>query len=274
MSADQTPHFSSPSTVAPLPAQSNSDVGAIPAFPEVIRLTREISEHIVLAVERTPLELDPFPHIFIDGFFPDAIYQELFANLPADDFYTPLIHKDSVGADGSSPRIQASLSEERLVELPEGRCRDLWTAAARAAQEPAVKMALLRKLEPGIRERHREPLEEIVAFSRPALNRDVAGYKILPHPDTKAKVMSGLIYFPVNESQRDLGTSLYRRKPKFPGMKPRFECIKTAPFAANSGIVFAVTKRSFHGREPIPENSDIRNYFALTYYSDPTRRGY
>ncbi|GAF76580.1 unnamed protein product, partial [marine sediment metagenome] len=57
-------------------------------------------------------------------------------------------------------------------------------------------------------------------------------------------------------------------------LKPRFDCVKTMPFAPNSGIVFAVSKRSFHGREPLPENCGIRDYFALTFYNDPTRRGY
>jgi hypothetical protein len=35
-----------------------------------------------------------------------------------------------------------------------------------------------------------------------------------------------------------------------------------------------VTKRSFHGREPLPEGCGVRDYLALTYYDDPTRRGY
>lgn len=240
----------------------------------VAELQEEMRAHLVAAIEATPLIEEPFPHVFIEGCFPTALYEELRAHLPDDDFYEPLIHKDSVREDGSSPRIQAPLSEERLPLLPEGRARDLWTAATRATQDPSVKLALLRKLEPGIRERYKEPLEEIEAYSRPALNRDVSGYKILPHPDTKAKVMSGLIYFPNDESQEGLGTSLYVRRMKIPGLKPRFDNVATVPFAGNHGLVFAVTKRSFHGREPLPENSGIRNYLALTYYNDPTRRGY
>jgi hypothetical protein len=240
----------------------------------VARLERELRDHLIEAIERTPLQTDPFPYIFIEGCFPQALYEELLAELPGDDFYDPLIHKDSVRDDGSSPRIQASLSEERMPLLPAGRRRDLWTAVTRATQDDGVKLALLRKLEPGIRERYSEPLEQIEAYSRPALNRDVTGYKILPHPDTKAKVMSGLIYFPRNAEQRGLGTSLYVPTRRIPGLKPRFRNVKTVPFQANSGLVFAVTKRSFHGREPLPEDCGVRDYLALTYYNDPTRRGY
>jgi len=134
-------------------------------------------------------------------------------------------------------------------------------------------MALLRKLEPGVRERYDQPLEEIEAYSRPALNRDVPGYKILPHTDTKAKILSGLLYLPLSEDQRGRGTSLYTPRISIPGFK-RFNLVKTVPFAPNTGAVCAVTRRSFHGREPIPEGSGIRNYFALTYYNDPTQRGY
>ncbi len=50
--------------------------------------------------------------------------------------------------------------------------------------------------------------------------------------------------------------------------------MKTVPFQGNCGLVFAVTKRSFHGREPLPEGCGVRDYLALTYYNDPTRRGY
>jgi hypothetical protein len=156
---------------------------------EVARLERRIRDQLIAVIEGAPLETDPFPYLFLEGCFPADLYAELLEHLPEDDFYEPLIHKDSVRPDGSSPRIQASLSEERLALLPVGRSRELWTAVARAAQDRDVKLALLRKLEPGIRERFSEPLEEIEAWSRPALNRDVSGYKILPHPDTRAKVL-------------------------------------------------------------------------------------
>ena len=243
------------------------------ASDEVAALEEAIRAHLVAAIEATPLVPEPFPFIFIEGCFPEALYQELHANLPADDFYEPLLHKDAVRPDGSSARIQASLSEDRLHLLPQGRVRDLWTAVTRATQDQSVKMALMRKLEPGIRERFEAPLEQIEAYSRPALNRDVSGYKILPHPDTKAKIMSGLLYFPQDEDQKGLGTGLYTPRRRVPGFK-RFDLVKTVPFAPNSGLVFAVTKRSFHGREPLPEGCGIRNYLALTYYNDPTRRGY
>lgn len=241
---------------------------------EVAALELRLRNHLIDAIERTPLETEPFPHIFIEGCFPAEVYAELLAALPADDFYTPLIHKDSVRDDGTSPRIQASLSEERMPLLPAGRQRDLWTAVTRATQDDRVKLALLHKLEPGIRERHSKPLEEIEAYSRPALNRDVSGYKILPHPDTKAKIMSGLIYFPRTDAQVGLGTSLYVPIRRLLGLRPRFQLVKTAPFQANGGLVFAVTRRSFHGREPLPEGCGVRDYLALTYYDDPTRRGY
>ena len=241
---------------------------------EVDALERRMREHLVAAIERTPLRTDPFPYVFIEGCFPTDLYEALRDELPADAFYEPLIHKDSVRDDGTSPRIQASLAEDRLHLLPEGRQRDLWTAVTRATQDDRVKLALLRKLEPGIRERFSEPLEQIEAWSRPALNRDVSGYKILPHPDTKAKVLSGLIYFPRSDAQRGLGTSLYVKQLKIPGLRPGFRLVETVPFQANCGLVFAVTKRSFHGREPLPEGCGVRDYLALTYYNDPTRRGY
>jgi len=243
-------------------------------YDDIGELTTEMRDHLLVAIDRSPLEADPFPYVFIEGCFPDAIYQEILATLPEDEFYGPLIHKDSVRPDGSSPRIQASLSEDRLSERLPGRPRTLWTALTRATQDDALKFALLRKLEPGIRERHDGPLETIEAWSRPALNRDVAGFRILPHPDTRAKIMSGLIYLPRSEDQIGLGTSFYVRKRKLAGFKHCFDRVKTLPFKANCGVAFAVTRRSFHGRERLPVGCGIRDYLALTYYNDPTRRSY
>lgn len=131
-------------------------------------------------------------------------------------------------------------------------------------QDDGVKLALLRKLEPGIRERHAEPLEQIEAYSRPALNRDVSGYKIPPHPDTKAKVMSGLIYFPKSDAQRRLGTSLYVPTRSFLRKKPGFRRVKTVPFQANCGLVFAVTNRSLHGHERLPRRTRTSSAAAST----------
>lgn len=274
MSSSPIP-IASPGAAGQPVSRGGASANAAPeTITEVDALERRLREHLVAAIERTPLRTDPFPYVFIEGCFPTDLYEALRDELPDDAFYEPLIHKDSVRDDGTSPRIQASLAEERLHLLPEGRQRDLWTAVTRATQDDRVKLALLRKLEPGIRERYSEPLEQIEAWSRPALNRDVSGYKILPHPDTKAKVLSGLIYFPRTDGQRGLGTSLYVKQLKIPGLRPGFRLVQTVPFQANCGLVFAVTKRSFHGREPLPEGCGVRDYLALTYYNDPTRRGY
>lgn len=234
----------------------------------------EIEEHLVNSIEASPLRSEPFPYVYIEGFFPEDIYKELLAMLPGNEFYEPVMHKDAVRRDGSSSRIQASLSPDRLDYFPAGPARELWTDVVKALQADSVRMALLSKLEPGIRESYSEPLEEISAYSRPALNRDVAGYKILPHPDTKAKVMSGLIYLPNHEKQSGLGTSFYVRDRRGFRMRPSYKRVVTLPFAPNSGPVFAVSKRSFHGREPLPEGCGIRDYLAMTFYNDPTRRGY
>ena len=274
MSSASVPTSDSRRAPAPFPNPGSESPQSSAAGFERASLERTLCEHLLEAIARTPLETNPFPYVFIEGCFPTDVYEELREALPADDFYEPLIHRDSVRDDGSSPRIQASLSEDRMHLLPAGRSRELWTATTRATQDDEIKFALMRKLEPGLRERYVEPFEQIEAYSRPALNRDVSGYKILPHPDTRAKVMSGLIYFPSSAAQHGLGTSLYVLNPRVLGLKPAFRRVKTVPFQANCGLVFAVTNRSFHGREPLPKGCGVRDYLALTYYNDPTRRGY
>lgn len=110
MSSSPVPS-SFPSGVYESPSRPAAHRG-VPPSPgaEIARLESAMRDHLVQAIERTPLETDPFPYVFIRGCFPEALYEELLAALPSDDFYEPLIHKDSVRDDGSSPRIQAPLS--------------------------------------------------------------------------------------------------------------------------------------------------------------------
>ena len=46
--------------------------------------------------------------------------------------------------------------------------------------------------------------------AKPVLYKDSDGYQIKPHPDTRNKVVTMQLYCPKDESQADLGTTLYQ----------------------------------------------------------------
>jgi hypothetical protein len=51
------------------------------------------------------------------------------------------------------------------------------------------------------------------------------------------------------------------------------EKVEQLAFEPRAGYAFAVTRRSWHGRETIPLGAGVRNSLLLFYYDDP-RRGW
>ena len=89
--------------------------------------------------------------------------------------------------------------------------------------------------------------------------------------------MTTQLYLPADESQREFGTTLYKRSlkgriirelNKISSTKRReFEQLKTFPFLPNSGYAFIVGKKSWHGREPVPEGLGSRFSLMNIYYN-------
>ena len=97
-------------------------------------------------------------------------------------------------------------------------------------------------------------------YPQPVLYADFDGYAIKPHPDTRRKVLTMLIYMPEDESQRDLGTTVYKISPMGVFAWKSYGLVKekTAPFLPNTGFAFVVIHpahnllhTSWHGRDTI-----------------------
>ncbi len=113
-------------------------------------------------------------------------------------------------------------------------------------------------------------------FPRPVVYADLDGYAIKPHPDTRRKVLTMQIYLPEDETQRDLGTTIYKISPMGVFAWKSYGLVKdkTLPFLPNSGYAFVVIhpaysllKSSWHGREAIsvpverPRLSILNTYY-------------
>jgi hypothetical protein len=102
-------------------------MGTLPQAPvapsaEAAALEEEICTHLVAAIEAAPLTREPFPFISLRGCFRDTLYQELLANLPGDDFYEPLLHKDSVRSDSTSRASRARSPRTGSISCPRVGC--------------------------------------------------------------------------------------------------------------------------------------------------------
>src|SRR5262249_23066956 len=116
---------------------------------------------------------------------------------------------------------------------------------------------------------------QLAGYARPTLYREVEGFEIPPHPDTRKKVVTMHLYLPADRSQLDLGTALYRRRLlawPLGGLRPRFVKVKQFAFAPNSGYAFvvnnALTKKSWHGRETLPPGAGVRNTLLNTFFEE------
>jgi len=112
--------------------------------------------------------------------------------------------------------------------------------------------------------------------AKPVLYKDSDGYQIKPHPDTRKKVVTMQLYCPVDDSQADLGTTLYQASLKglFHVGSYCLEPVKTIPFLPNVGYAFVVLKAyhtlsqmSWHGR-PKVKTTAPRITILNTFYRD------
>jgi hypothetical protein len=232
-------------------------------------------DSLLAALGRAELHERPFAHALLAGAIPPDLFAELRAFLPATDVYLPDNPKKYGRPDGSVARALLPLDAEGLAPLPEPS-RSAWGGVARALASPELKERVFRLLARDLSRRFRVPparLDTIEAHPRPCLVRDLPGYWIEPHPDTRAKIVTLQLYLPSKESPADLGTSFYRLRPwSFPRTGRLLEEFRRAPFVPGSGYAFAVGPFSWHGVERIREGAGPRDSILLFYFRDPGRR--
>jgi hypothetical protein len=206
----------------------------------------------------------PYPLIRFRDFFPSDFYVDRFA-----------------GLNGDGTRREYALYDERSDPGSE-ESRELWSIVRRVLASTEVASALREKLDEGFRIRSRRSGEAwpVPMHPRPVLYTDLNGYAIKPHPDTRRKVLTMQIYLPSDDSQRELGTAIYKISPMGVFAWKSYGLVKdkTVPFLPNSGYAFVVIhpafsllRSSWHGREAITVPVEKPRLSILnTYYRDPS----
>ncbi len=242
---------------------------------------QEILRHMLRVVERTAAEHEPFSHIYFENIFPGHVYSDMMAAMPAPECYRAINAYKHSRDDGVSTRDVLPLEPDSLAALDPAQ-RVLWQGVAAALSAPELKAAVFRKLAPDLSLRFSMPqseVERIVAYTKPSLLRDLEGYEIPPHPDGRAKIVTMQLYLPRDNSQLELGTSLYKRR--FTSLRGlvswhgRFKKVKQFRFAPNSGYAFVVSnslrRKSWHGRECLPPGSGVRNSILNLFFANDER---
>src|SRR5215475_4962985 len=228
-----------------------------------------LRSHLINVLTAAQLEREPFCHIYIQRMFPSEVYSLLLRNLPPKDLYTPLNPRKWVRADGSSTRDIFFLTADNLARLSL-ESAGLWSMFVRAVTDDQFKRAVFAKLAPDLAQRFgvaEDAVPDIECGHEIMLVRDTEDYVIKPHPDGLNKFVTFQFYLPSDETQLELGTSLFRRRRGI--FRSHFEEVKGFPFRPNSAYAFPVSespdRTSWHGRERLSGFTGVRNTLMLLF---------
>ena len=223
-----------------------------------------LRDFVVAAVDAAVASDAPFYHLVLDRVFPDDIYTAMLANMPASSDYRPM-HGRSKGldlADGTHTRVKIDLFPEYIRHLkPEKRA--VWDLVGRALCSAAVRNAFVRRLKPALQRRFGPGYAKVGMFPIPVLTRDIPGYLITPHTDTRWKGITVQLYLPRDLSTPHIGTIFHRKLSDGTLTKET-----QMTFAPNSGYAFAVGTDTWHSADRIGNEVKTRDSILLTYFVD------
>jgi hypothetical protein len=228
--------------------------------PEVEALVRALVTNFEagVAVER------PFFHLEFDQVFPDDIYAEMISAMPSNvDYRAEPGHRNgNLLPDGRSTRVKIDLFPEYVRQLNESKFR-IWDVVGRALRSREVQAVFMRRLAPGLKRRFGDASGEIDLYPIPILTRDIPGYRIYPHVDSRWKGITVQLYLPRDEAATHIGTIFHDRLPD-----GRLTKASQMKFAPNTGYAFAVGEDTWHSADPVGAEVDTRDSILLTYYVD------
>jgi hypothetical protein len=229
------------------------------------RLVAErLRDFVVASVEAAPAFDAPFTHLVLDRVFPEDVYAAMLANMPEAGDYRPM-HGRAKGndlADGTHTRVKIDLFAEYIRHLP-GEKRALWQLVGGALCSGAVKNAFVRRLAPALEQRFGTGYPDVGMYPIPVLTRDIPGYRITPHTDTRWKGITVQLYLARDRSTTHIGTIFHEKLAD--GSLPK---AKQMSFSPNTGYAFAVGTDTWHSADPVGTEVKTRDSILLTYFVD------
>ncbi len=225
---------------------------------------QRLREFVAAAVDTALASESPFGHLVLDRVFPDDVYAAMLANMPEAVDYRPM-HGRAKGhdlPDGTHTRVKIDLYPEYIRHLPPQK-RAVWDVVGRALCSAPVREAFKRRLAPGLQRRFGSDYGKVGMFPIPVLTRDIPGYLITPHTDTRWKGITVQLYLPPDCSITHIGTIFHKKL-----ADGSLEKTKQMSFAPNSGYAFAVGTDTWHSADRIGPEVKTRDSILLTYFVD------
>lgn len=219
---------------------------------------------LLYRVGNAAVQYFPFPHIYVRDLFPADFYRRLRAHLPPANAYTTLRKLKRVRDDYPDTRLVLPLEAQHLSALDEPQ-RSFWQTLIAWLRGPEFGSLVLSRFQPALEQRFGRIADQQFA-TEALLVRDHATYRLPPHTDSPAKVVSLLFYLPHDDMLSHLGTSIYLpsdRKPIAEGDASRaseqYDRLFTMPYTPNTLFAFVNTPNAVHGVEPIGQSEVYRD---------------
>jgi hypothetical protein len=225
------------------------------------RAAARLANFVAQSVDNARAVEKPFFHLEFDRVFPDDIYAQILRLMPESSDYRSM-HGQSKVKDGTQTRVKIDLFPEYIRSLPAEK-RALWDVVGRALCADPVKQAFIRRLAPGLSKRFGADFAKVGMYPIPILTRDIPGYMIPPHTDTRWKGITVQLYLPADDANTDIGTIFHDVLPD--GSKPKATQMRFAP---NTGYAFAVGDDTWHSADPVHNRVKTRDSILLTYFVD------
>ena len=228
------------------------------------RAVERLADYIAQSIEAARAVEKPFFHLEFDHVFPDDVYAQILQLMPVTRDYRPM-HGRSKGLDledGTHTRVKIDLFPEYIRNLPPEK-RVLWDVVGGALCADKVKRAFIRRLGPGLKQRFGENFAKVGMYPIPILTRDIPGYLIPPHTDTRWKGITVQLYLPADDANTDVGTIFHEKLAD--GSMPKKAQMRFAP---NTGYAFAVGTDTWHSADPVHNRIKTRDSILLTYFVD------
>ncbi|AXK79872.1 hypothetical protein DW352_04665 [Pseudolabrys taiwanensis] len=228
------------------------------------RVVDQLADYVVRSIDTARAVEKPFFHLEFDHVFPPDMYAKILALMPESRDYRPM-HGRSKGHDlddGTHTRVKIDLFPEYIRNLPPEK-KALWDVVGRALCSEKVKQAFIRRLGPGLSKRFGADFAKVGMYPIPILTRDIPGYLITPHTDTRWKGITVQLYLPADDANTDIGTIFHDVLPD--GSKPKHSQMRFAP---NTGYAFAVGSDTWHSADAVHDRVKTRDSILLTYFVD------
>jgi len=229
---------------------------------------RTVLDHVLERISQAKIIETPFPHIVVDNVFPEAYYRDAIAHFPRDPQLIPL--SQTGRTSGYDERLVALFNDAHFQSL-EAEQRKFWTIFGNWLYSERFINEVIHHFSSHVDERIRLLASngQLQVHGDALLVSDKTKYAIGPHTDAAHRLITFLFYMPENDSQRELGTSLY--EPKEASFRCRggphyafehFNKLSTVEYLPNRALIFVRTDQSFHGVEEITRG-DVNRHLLI-----------